>query len=64
MVCFPDCHGGEGREEGKESEFREGLEEDMSVGGSTKYTLQVDTELFEYHVLLIHVHVYVVQQRG
>ena len=42
MVCFPGCHGREGREEGKkERDFGQGLgrkEEDMSVGEATKST--------------------------
>ena len=45
MLCFPGCHGGEGREEGnKEGEVGEGSgrrEEDMSVGESTKSTVHV-----------------------
>ena len=46
VVCFPGCHGGAGREEGKkEGECGEDFgrkEEDMSVGESTKSTVQVD----------------------
>ena len=58
MVCFPGCHGGAGREEGKkEGECGEDLgrkEEDMSVGESTKSTVHVAAEflLLEYYVLL------------
>ena len=41
MFFSPGCQGGEGREEGKEVEFGEGLgmmDEDMSVGESIKAT--------------------------
>ena len=45
MVCFPGCHGGEGREEGKEEgQGGEGVgrkEANMSVGKSAKATVHV-----------------------
>ena len=52
MVCFPGCHGGEGREEGvNEGEVGEGLgrrEEDTSVGESTKSTVHVRVTCMTY----------------
>ena len=50
MVCFPGCHGEEGREEGEEGEFGEGLRRrqvDMSVGESTKSPVHVDAEFLQ-----------------
>ena len=45
VVCFPDYHGREVKEElRKEGEFGEELEEDMSVGESTKSTVHVHVD--------------------
>ena len=40
MACFPGCHGGEGREQGKEERLGR-KEEDMSVGELTKSNVHV-----------------------
>ena len=45
MFFFPGCHGGEGREEGKEGSGK--MDEDMSVGESTKSTVHVDAQLLQ-----------------